>query len=120
MPPGLEMIVGASRDREWGWVVMCGLGGLSVEIFRDVVFRRVPLTAGDAERMLRQLRSYPLLAGFREQPARDLEALTALIMELAELVQEEGESLRQIEFNPVIVYERGGGLAVVDRLMVSE
>jgi acyl-CoA synthetase (NDP forming) len=119
MPPGLEMIVGASRDPEWGWVVMCGLGGVSVEIFRDVVFRRVPLTPGDVRAMLEQLRSYPLLVGFRGQPSRDLDALSALILELAELAQREGESLRQVEFNPVIVYERGGGVAVVDRLVVT-
>jgi hypothetical protein len=70
--------------------------------------------------MLRQLRSYPLLAGFRGLPARDLEELSALLLQLAELVQSEGESLRQVEFNPVIVYERGAGVSVVDRLVVSE
>ncbi len=119
MPPGLEMIAGASEDPEWGWVVMCGLGGVSVELLRDVAFRRVPLSRADAEAMLRQLRSHALLAGFRRQPARDFESLAELLVAVSRLVEAHGDGLRQVEFNPVLVYERGAGLCIVDRLVVT-
>ena len=117
--PGLEFIVGATLEPDWGWVVMVGLGGLFVETLRDVTFRRVPLRHSDAETMLAELRSYPFLLGVRGGPARDVDALVGLLTEVSALVEGHSEELSQIEFNPVVLHGQGEGLVIVDMLVAS-
>lgn len=105
-PPGLEAIVGASRDPQFGPVVMFGLGGIWVEIIKDVVFRLAPLAPGDAAEMIREIKAFPLLQGFRGQPACDLESLQALILRTADLITEAKE-IQELDLNPVLLYPTG-------------
>jgi acyl-CoA synthetase (NDP forming) len=116
--PGLEMIVGAIRDPDWGWIISCGFGGIHVEALRDIAFRRVPIDRREARRMLSELRLRGLLAGSRGTPARDDEALTDLLTSFSDLVQRHASELDQVEFNPVVVHEAGRGLSIVDTLFV--
>lgn len=117
--PGIELIVGATREPDWGWVLMVGLGGLFVETLRDVSFRRVPLRRSDAESMISELQASPVLLGTRGGPPLDIEALVELLTKLGALLQAHGGAISQIEFNPVILYPRGEGLAIVDLLVMS-
>lgn len=117
-PPGVEMIVGAVRDPDWGWVVSCGLGGVYVEVLRDVVFRRVPVTHREARSMLAELNAHPMLTGARGQEPGDVDALCRLIESLSDLVQARPQMLSQVDFNPVVVHSEGRGVSVVDRLLV--
>jgi acyl-CoA synthetase (NDP forming) len=118
-PIGLEMVVGAIRDPDWGWVVTAGMGGVMVEVLRDTAFRRAPIDHQSAVGMLRDLRGWPLLAGHRGQPSRDVEALAELVYKVAGLVSYSGAGLTQLDLNPVLVYEQGKGVVVVDSLLVA-
>ena len=117
-PPGVEMIVGAVRDPDWGWVVSCGLGGVYVEVLRDVVFRRVPVAHREARSMLAGLKAYPMLTGIRGHEPGDVDALCRLIGSLSDLVGARSQMLSQVDFNPVVVHSVGRGVSVVDRLLV--
>ena len=118
-PPGLEMIVGARRDPVFGPVVMAGLGGVYVEVFRDVAFRAAPLD-GDAVRdMLAQLRAFPLLLGARGEERKDIDGLVDVILKLGETLSR-CPRIDDIEINPVRVYDQGEGVLAVDaRILLS-
>lgn len=108
---GIEVIVGVTRDVQYGHTLMFGLGGIFTEIYRDVQFCLLPATEKEYRRMIQSIKAYPLLAGFRDRPAKDVKALTQLMKQIANLVRDYPE-IDQIDLNPVLVYERG--LAVVD------
>jgi acetyltransferase len=103
---GQEVILGLKRDPTFGPVVLFGLGGLYVEIFRDVSFRVAPLFETDAAAMIREIRSFPLLSGARSQQPADLAAIETCIRRLAQLGVEQ-ELVRELDINPLIVHPRG-------------
>lgn len=103
---GLEVIIGAVRDPQFGSVVMFGLGGVLVEIFRDVSFRVAPLTKADALKMLDEIKSAPLLKGYRGDTPKDIEALVQALVTVS-TVMEENPEIKEIDLNPIFVYERG-------------
>jgi acetyl-CoA synthetase (ADP-forming) len=105
-PAGLECIVGMTRDPQFGPALMFGLGGVFVELLRDVSFRVLPITRSDAEEMVREIRGYPLLAGYRGGGARDVAAVVDFILKTADLVERNPE-IREIDVNPLRVYEAG-------------
>jgi acetyl-CoA synthetase (ADP-forming) len=113
-PPGIEVIVGVSQDPQFGPVLMFGLGGVLVEVLQDVSFRVVPVTRWDARRMVRDLKGYPVLRGFRGQPAASLEALEDLLLKVSRLVEENPE-IEELDLNPVFAYP-DGALAVDARI----
>lgn len=115
--PGVEMIVGVVHDPVFGPVVMLGAGGTAAELFRDVTYRLAPLDEAMAHEMIGELRSAPLLAGFRGAPPRDTEALARLIVALADFATAAGPRLREVEINPVIVHAKGQGCTVADALL---
>ena len=117
-PPGVEMLVGAIEDPDWGWVVSCGLGGVYTEVLKDVAFRRVPVTDLEARAMVADLQGYPLLAGARGREPADIDSLAALIESVGDLVLSRSDDLSQVDFNPVVVHSAGRGVSVVDRLLV--
>ncbi|HBZ54139.1 MAG TPA: CoA-binding protein, partial [Syntrophobacteraceae bacterium] len=82
-PSGLELIIGMSRDPQFGPVIIFGLGGINVELFRDVAMRLLPLTEDEAYKMLHEIRSAPLLKGFRGQPAVNEKAIVGALLRLA-------------------------------------
>ncbi|MBK5187801.1 MAG: acetate--CoA ligase family protein [Gemmatimonadaceae bacterium] len=104
--PGVEMIVGVVHDPQFGPVVACGAGGVLVELLKDVSVRLTPLTALDAEEMVRALRTYPLLTGYRGGPAHDVAALVGTILRVGALVEAHPE-IGELDLNPIIVHERG-------------
>lgn len=114
-PPGREVIVGVTRDPHFGPVVMAGLGGVLAEILEDVSFRLLPLVREEAVRMIRSLRGYRLLAGYRGAPPADVGALADLLVKVSELVENRAE-IAELDLNPVLVYERG--LVVADARLV--
>lgn len=103
---GLEVIIGAVRDAQFGPVVMFGLGGVLVEIFRDVSFRVAPLTEGDALEMVQEIKSAPLLKGYRGDSPKDIQALAQALVTVSR-VMEENPQIKEIDLNPVFVYEKG-------------
>ncbi len=110
-PTGLELIMGMTRDPQFGPVIIFGLGGINVELFRDVSMRLLPLTEEEAYKMLHEIKSAPLLQGFRGQPAVNEKALVAGLMKLSEIA-ERFPDIMEIDLNPVLAY--GDGIVVVD------
>jgi acetyltransferase len=115
--PGVEIIAGIVRDELFGPILMVGLGGVATELFNDVVYRPAPVTEAEAEAMLRELKSAPLLTGFRGAPAADIAALSMLIAKVS-LVADALEDVDEIELNPVIVHPEGQGVTIADALVV--
>lgn len=110
-PGGVEAILGMTRDPQYGPALMFGLGGIFTEIYRDVQFCLLPATEKTFRQMIRTIRGYPVLAGFRGMKPRDEKALVEVMKALAKLVKDE-PGIDQIDLNPILVYEKG--VAVVD------
>lgn len=104
--PGTEVILGMVRDPQFGPAVMVGLGGIFVELYKDVAFRLPPLDPAEARAMLRELKAAPLLTGYRGQPPRDLDALASCACALARIAAEHPE-IQELDLNPVIAHARG-------------
>ena len=109
--PGVEMIVGVVHDRQFGPVVACGAGGVLVELIKDVSVRLAPLTRRDAEEMVRELKSYPLLTGYRGAKSGDVESLLDTVLRVSTLV-EDLPQIAELDLNPILVHENG--VTVVD------
>lgn len=115
--PGVEVIIGVTSDPTFGPVMMFGLGGVFVEVLKDVSFRSIPLSEGDAEDMIEEIRGYTLLKGYRGSTA-DVPALRDLLLKLSDLVMENPE-ISEMDLNPVFVYPEG--YRVVDaRIILGE
>jgi acyl-CoA synthetase (NDP forming) len=110
---GIEALVGVVSDPTFGPLVVCGLGGVHVELLRDASFRMPPVTDLDAAEMFDRLRLKPLLDGYRGAPAGDRDAFVALIQRVSALVEAVPE-LREMDLNPVKVLPPGQGVVVVD------
>jgi acetyl-CoA synthetase (ADP-forming) len=104
-PPGTEVIVGGIIDPQFGTVVMFGLGGVFVELYRDVAFAPAPMTRDDAFRLMERVKGYRLLTGYRGAPPRDREALADILVIVSELMAT--GLLEEIDLNPVVLYPRG-------------
>jgi acetyl-CoA synthetase (ADP-forming) len=115
--PDLEVIVGGIRDPVFGPVVMFGLGGVFVEVLKDVSFRVAPLSDADVDDMVREVRGYRVLEGFRGSPPRDLDALKKVILGVSRMMVEVGE-IAELDLNPVILYPRGEGALIVDARVI--
>jgi len=117
---GMETIIGARRDRAFGPIVMFGLGGIYVEVMKDVSFRAFPLTRVEAMRMLKETRSYPLLLGTRGEERKDIDSVVKTIIKLGAVIQR-CKDISDIEINPLVVYDHGKGVEAVDvRILISE
>lgn len=116
---GMEMIVGAKNDPEWGPVVLAGFGGVTAEILQDVRLLTADLTQDAVEAELMKLRSAALLSGYRGSPALDVPALAALIVKLGQVLRAE-PSIREIDLNPVILHPLGEGVVALDALMLVD
>jgi len=118
MPKGHEIVIGVNRDPDFGPLVMLGAGGIYLEVLKDVVFAPPPISPDDALRMIRSLKTGPILEGVRGQGPADLDALAQLISRVAELARSE-PAIDQLDFNPVFVYPAGEGVVAVDALAVA-
>ena len=104
--PGVEMLVGVVHDPQFGPVVACGAGGVQVELLRDVSVRLTPLAKEDAAEMVRRLRTFPLLNGFRGTAKRDVAALEEGLLRVSAMV-EDFPQIAELDCNPYVVYEEG-------------
>ena len=114
---GTGIILGLASDATFGPVVMVGLGGIHVEVLRDIAFRVPPIDNDEAHAMLRELRAYPLLKGVRGQRPRAIDALCDLIVRLSWLGCDLADRIEELDINPVLIYEAGKPLFVVDALI---
>lgn len=111
--PGKEVVLGSSRDPSFGPLLMFGLGGIYVEVLKDVSFRIAPLTFNEAELMIKEIRSYPILKGVRGEEPSDLIAVRESLLRLSQLVTDFSEIL-EIDINPLMVLPAGKGAVVID------
>jgi acetate---CoA ligase (ADP-forming) subunit beta len=116
--PGVEVIVGMSKDVTFGPVLMFGLGGVLVEVLKDVTFRIVPLSKRDASEMIHDIKGFPVLAGYRGAAPADLDALQNILLTLSAFVDSTPE-VKEIDLNPIYAYARGA-LAVDARVVLEE
>ncbi len=111
VPPGQECIIGMIRDAQFGPVIMFGLGGIFVEVLKDVSFRVAPLADEDIDEMIEEIKGYKILTGVRGEKPKDVEAIKRVLAKLSEIVIDNPD-IREIDLNPVIVHEKG--LSIVD------
>ena len=102
-PPAVEVIVGMSKDPQFGPVLMFGLGGILVEVLKDVSFRIVPVSERDAGGMVREIKGYPILQGYRGQKPASIPALEKLIVKVSQFV-EKNPQIEELDLNPVFAY----------------
>lgn len=115
---GVEVIIGVSRDPVFGPAVMFGLGGVHVEVLKDVTFRLAPFGRDEARRMIGEIRGRALLAGVRGAPASDVDALVEVLMRVSEFAAAHADDIETIDLNPVIAWPKGEGVAALDALVV--
>ena len=117
VPPAREVIVGALQDPSFGATVMFGLGGVWVEVLKDISFRLAPLSAEDAREMVQEIKGYPVLAGLRGAPPADIDATVNLLQKVGQLAYEFPE-ISELDINPVFVFDAGKGVIAVDARIV--
>jgi len=115
VPQETEIIIGMMKDPHFGPVIMFGLGGIFVEVLKDVSFRIIPLEERDAEEMIAEIKGYEILKGARGNPPRDIQVIKEVLMKVSKLTTENPE-INEIDLNPIFVFERG--LQVVDARMI--
>jgi acetate---CoA ligase (ADP-forming) len=117
---GVEIIIGTMLDATFGPMVMVGFGGITAELFRDVIYRPAPVSAPEASAMLAELKAAPLLNGFRGAAKADIGALAQLISQVSVLAARLSREVSEIEINPVLVHPEGQGVTIVDALVVRK
>jgi len=115
--PGVEVIIGMTKDEQFGPVLMFGLGGILVEVLKDVSFRIVPLAKRDASQMIKEIKGYPLLQGYRGQEPADIPFLEALIIKVSDFIDKNPE-IKELDLNPVFAY-KDGAVAVDARVILE-
>lgn len=115
--PGLEMILGITNDARFGPLLLIGLGGVFVEIMKDIVLYPCPLGYEEAMEMLKSLQAYPLLKGFRGSKPCDLDALAKTMVRLSRFAADQKDQMKELDLNPLFIYPEGEGLCVVDALL---
>jgi acetate---CoA ligase (ADP-forming) subunit beta len=116
-PESTEVIVGSIKDPQFGPALMFGLGGIFVEVLKDVTFRIAPITEDEAREMISEVRAYPLLKGYRNTPPADIEAIVKILLSTSRLVMEHQE-IKELDLNPIMVYEKGA--KTVDARIILE
>jgi acetyltransferase len=117
---GVEIIIGTMCDATFGPMIMVGFGGITTELFRDVIYRPAPVSAVEAASMLAELKAAPLLNGFRGAAQADVAALSQLISQVSLLAAQYSAQISEIEINPVLVHAEGQGVTIVDALVVPK
>jgi len=117
-PWGTEVIIGSVNDATFGPTVMFGLGGIFVEVLKDVTFRVAPISVGESRRMMNEIKGAPILAGVRGESPRDREKLAEILSLYSQMVYDLRNEISETDANPVLVYEEGTGLKVVDARII--
>jgi len=117
-PWGTEVILGSVNDPTFGPTLMFGLGGIFVEVLKDVTFKVAPFSQKTAEGMLTEIKAAPILAGVRGEKARDREKLAETICLYGDMIVDLKDEIKESDANPVLVYEEGSGLKVADARII--
>ena len=115
IPQSTEIIIGMMKDPSFGPVIMFGLGGIFVEVLKDVSFRIIPLEERDAREMITEIKGYEILKGARGESPKDIKAIREVLMKVSKLTMENPE-ITEIDLNPVFIFEKG--LQVIDARMI--
>lgn len=115
---GREVIIGMSRDPQFGPSIVFGLGGVAVEVLEDISLRLAPLTRRDAEEMIKEIKAYNMLKAFRGKPEADIDGIVDTLLRISNLVRDLEEIVVEIDINPLIVLDKGKGVKVADALFV--
>ncbi|MCJ7656682.1 MAG: acetate--CoA ligase family protein [Candidatus Atribacteria bacterium] len=115
IPKATEIIIGMMKDPHFGPVIMFGLGGIFVEVLKDISFRILPIEEKDAREMITETKGYEILKGARGKPPRDIQAIEGVLMKISKLTMENPE-INEIDLNPIFIFEKG--LQVVDARMI--
>jgi acyl-CoA synthetase (NDP forming) len=118
-PPGREVIVGISRDKCWGSLLMLGLGGVLVEALNDAVLAPVPLDREAALALISRLKCNVMFGPYRGMQPADIEALADLIVKLSQFASDHADDIAEVDLNPVIVHGKGDGVSVADALILK-
>jgi acetyl-CoA synthetase (ADP-forming) len=102
--PGTEVIIGTSKDPQFGPVIMFGLGGIFVEMLKDVSFRIIPVARRDAQEMIQEIKGYPLLQGYRGKEPASIPVLVDMILKISDLISKNPQ-IKELELNPVFAYK---------------
>ncbi|HMO58515.1 MAG TPA: acetate--CoA ligase family protein, partial [Roseiflexaceae bacterium] len=116
---GREVLVGVSRDPQFGPLLAFGLGGIYVEVLQDVAFRLAPISREEAREQIRSIRTLPLLQGVRGEPPADLHAAEDVLLRVSQMVTDFPEIV-EMDINPLIVYNQGEGATVVDARIILQ
>ncbi|MDO9097817.1 MAG: acetate--CoA ligase family protein [Candidatus Methanoperedens sp.] len=116
-PTGHETIVGLKKDAQFGHALMFGLGGIFVEVYKDVSFRVVPIEKSDALDMISEIKGYPILKGIRGRKPADIDAIARVLVSVSDMAEK--ENIIELDINPLIVNE-SGAVAVDARAMVED
>jgi acetyl-CoA synthetase (ADP-forming) len=117
-PKGTEIIIGGLKDPQFGQTLMFGLGGVFVEILKDVTFRIAPIDESDAKSMIKEIKAYPILQGYRGQPPVDEGAIVNILLAASRLLMDL-PMINQMDLNPIMAYEKGA--SVVDaRILIDK
>lgn len=119
MKPGIEMILGVNNDPQFGPMLMAGMGGVFVEVFKDVAICPAPVNKTEAMKMLQSLKAFRLLNGYRGSEECDLDALCETIVKIGEFAADNADTLKELDINPLFVYPKGEGVGVADSLIVK-
>jgi acyl-CoA synthetase (NDP forming) len=103
---GTEVIIGTTKDPQFGPVIMFGLGGIFVEVLKDVSFRIVPVDRRDAQEMIKEIKGYPLLEGYRGKESVNIPVLVEIILKTSKFI-EENPQIKELELNPIFAYKDG-------------
>ena len=104
--PITELIIGMTTDAQFGPALMFGIGGILVELLEDVSFRIAPVTEYDCNEMIREIKGFPILDGYRGKPKADIDAIVDILMKISDLVIKH-EEIYELDLNPVFIYEKG-------------
>jgi len=115
---GIETIVGMSHDSQFGPTIVFGLGGIFVEVLEDVSLRVAPITEDDAKEMIKEIKGFKVLQGFRGKPKADIKAIVDVLLKISNLSMDLRDLIFEIDVNPLIVLEEGKGVKAADALVV--
>ena len=116
---GIEIIIGITNDDQFGPMLLVGLGGVFVEVFKDTTLYPLPINHDEAIMMLKKLKSFKLLNGYRGSEPCDIDALADMMVKLGKYAYENKDEVKEIDLNPVFVYPKGKGVCAVDALIVK-
>ncbi len=116
-PQSTEIIIGAIKDPQFGPALMFGLGGIFVEVLKDVSFRIAPIDRDEAREMITEVKAYPLLKGYRSMPQVDVGAIVDILLKTSKLIMDH-QNIKELDLNPIMVYEKGA--ATVDARIILE